>query len=93
LVGRKTTSKAGTPASPCGRPSNSPVSGVPAVEHPHERLGGGGALLAERGSAPAEPAAWRLAVPVQVLLAVLGDLADVVVLAAHRQLGDVHNHP
>ena len=32
--------------------------GVAAVEHPHERLGAGDALLAERLGAAAEPAAW-----------------------------------
>ncbi len=32
--------------------------GVAAVEHPHERLGTGGAFLAERLGPPAEPAAW-----------------------------------
>jgi hypothetical protein len=67
--------------------------GVAAVEHPHERLGGGGALLAERGGALAEPAARGLAVAGEVLLAVVGDLAEVVVLAADRQLGDIDNHP
>jgi hypothetical protein len=67
--------------------------GVAAVEDAHERLGGGGAVLAERGGALAEPAAGGLAVAGEVLLAVVGDLAEVVVLAADRQLGDVHDHP
>jgi peptidoglycan/LPS O-acetylase OafA/YrhL len=43
-------------------------------------------------AAPAEPAAWGLAVATQVLFAVFGDLADVVVLPAHRQLGDIRHH-
>jgi hypothetical protein len=30
--------------------------------------------------------------PAEVLFAVFGDLADVVVLAANRQLGDVRHH-
>jgi hypothetical protein len=41
------------------RPSQQlPSVGVAAVEHPHERLGAGDALLAERGRAAAEPSAW-----------------------------------
>jgi hypothetical protein len=67
--------------------------GVAAMEHVYERLGGGGAVLAKRGGALAEPAARGLAVAGEVLFAVVGDLAEIVVLAADRQLGDVHNHP
>jgi hypothetical protein len=66
--------------------------GVAAVEHPHERLGGRDAALAERLGAAAEPAAWWLSVAGQVLFAVFGDLADVVVLPANRPLRDVRDH-
>jgi hypothetical protein len=69
-----------------------PGVGVAAMEHPHERLGAGDAALAQRLGAATEPAAWRLAVAGQVLFAVAGDLADVVVLAANRQLGDIRHH-
>jgi hypothetical protein len=57
---------------------------VAALEDPLEPLGGRGAVLAECGGAGAVPAAWGLTVAAQVLLAVVSDLADVVVLPADR---------
>jgi hypothetical protein len=67
--------------------------GVPALEHglePHRRCF---ALQAQAGGAGAVPPAWGLAVAGQVRLVVSGQLAGVVRLPAHRQLGDVRHHP
>jgi hypothetical protein len=66
--------------------------GVAALEDPPERLGVGFAVLAEGGGALAVPPARALAVPGQVFLVVLGDLAGVVVLPPDRQLGHVRDH-
>jgi hypothetical protein len=49
-------------------------------------------LLVQRSGGAAEPAAWWLAVAGQVLFAVACDLADVAVLPANRQLGDIRHH-
>jgi hypothetical protein len=67
--------------------------GVAPLEDPLEPFGGRGAFLAERRGAGAVPAARGLAVAAQVLFAVVGDLADVVVLPAHCELGQIRDHP
>jgi hypothetical protein len=51
------------------------------------------ALQPKAGGAGAVPAAWGLAVAGQVLLVVGGQLAGVILLPAHRRLGDVRDHP
>ena len=51
------------------------------------------ALQPRAAGAGAVPPAWGLAVAGQVLLVVGGQLAGVVLLPAHRQLGDVGHHP
>jgi hypothetical protein len=51
------------------------------------------ALQAEGRGAGAVPAAWGLPVARQILLVVGGQLAGVVRLPPHRQLGDVGHHP
>ena len=92
LVGRSTTSKAGTALRPWGRPSSWPVSGVAALEDGLEAGDGCFALLAQRCSAGAVPAAWGLAVAGQVRFVVGGQLAGVVVLASGGQLGHIRHH-
>src|SRR5215216_624085 len=77
---------------PWGRPSSSPVSGVPTFEHAAEAGGRCFALQPQASSAGAVPAAWGLAVAGQLLLVVGGQLADVVGLPTHRELGDVGHH-
>jgi hypothetical protein len=51
------------------------------------------ALQSEAGGVGTVPPSWGLAVARQVLLVVVGQLAEVVVLPAHRQLGHVRYHP
>jgi len=51
------------------------------------------AMQAERAGGGAVPAAWGLTVTGQVLFVVGGQLAGVVLLPPHRQLGDVGHHP
>jgi hypothetical protein len=67
--------------------------GVAAFEHGlefgHRRF----ALQPEGGGGGAVPPPWGLAVTRQVLLVVGGQLAGVVGLPPHRQLGDVGHHP
>jgi hypothetical protein len=66
---------------------------VAALEHGLEPGHRCFALQPERGGAGAVPAAWGLAVARQVRLVVGGQLAGVIPLTAHRQLGDVGHHP
>jgi hypothetical protein len=66
---------------------------VPTFEHGLEPGHGCFALQPQAGSADAVPAAWGLAVARQVRLVVGGQLAGVVLLPAHRELGDVGHHP
>jgi hypothetical protein len=66
--------------------------GVAALEHAPEPRRRCFALQPEAGGAGAIPPAWRLAVAGQVLLVVGGQLAEIVVLAAYRQLGHVRHH-
>ena len=70
-----------------------PGVGVAALEDSLERLRGGDPLLTEGRGAGAVPAARSLTVAAQVLLAVVGNLADVVVLPPHRQLRQIRDHP
>jgi len=70
-----------------------PGPGMPALDQPPEALLGGFTVEAEAGGTLAVPAAGGLAVAGQVLLAIIGEPAQVVVLAASRQLGHVHYHP
>src|SRR5215211_7526151 len=67
--------------------------GVAALEHGLEPGHGCFALQPQAGGAGAVPAAWGLTVARQVLLVVGGQLAGVVPLPGHRQLGDVGHHP
>jgi hypothetical protein len=67
--------------------------GMAALEHGLEPGPGCFALQPQRGGAGAVPAAWGLAVAGQVRFVVGGQLAGVVLLPAHRQLGDVGHHP
>jgi hypothetical protein len=67
--------------------------GVAALEHGLEPGRRCFALHAKGGGAGAVPAAWGLAVAGQVLFVVGGQLARVVGLPPHRQLGDVGHHP
>jgi hypothetical protein len=48
---------------------------------------------AQAAGAGAVPPAWGLAVAGQVLFVVGGQLAGVILLPPHRQLGDVDDHP
>jgi hypothetical protein len=66
--------------------------GVAALEHCLEPGHGCFALQPEGAGAGAVPAAWTLAVARQVRLVVGSQLADVVLLPTHRQLGDVGHH-
>ena len=67
--------------------------GVAALEHGLEPGHRCFALQPEAAGAGAVPPAWGLTVAGQVLLVVGGQLAGVVLLPAHRQLGDVGHHP
>src|SRR5215218_1003345 len=67
--------------------------GVPAFEHGLEPGHRCFALQPEAAGAGAVPPAWTLAVAGQVLLVVGGQLAGVVRLPPHRELGDVGYHP
>jgi hypothetical protein len=93
LVGRRTRSKAGTALRPWGRPSSSPVSGWRALEHPPEAGRRCFALQPQGGGAGAVPPPRGLAVAGQVRLVVGRQLAEVVVLPPHRELGHVGHHP
>jgi hypothetical protein len=70
-----------------------PGRGVAALEHGLEPRHGCFALQPEAAGAGAVPAAWGLTVAGQILLVVGGQLAGVVLLPPHRQLGDVGYHP
>jgi hypothetical protein len=70
-----------------------PGAWVPALEHPLEPRRRCFALQPQRAGAGAVPPAWGLAVAGQVRLVVGGQLAGVVRLPPHRQLGDVGHHP
>jgi hypothetical protein len=67
--------------------------GVTALEHPPEPRRGCFALQPQAAGAGAVPAARGLTVARQVLLVVGGQLAGVVLLPPHRELGDVGHHP
>jgi hypothetical protein len=67
--------------------------GVAALEHRLEPGHGCFALQAKGGGAGAVPAPWTLTVAGQVRFVVGGQLAGVVLLPPHRQLGDVGHHP
>jgi hypothetical protein len=67
--------------------------GVAAFEHSLEPRRRCFACQPEGAGAVAVPAAWRLAVAGQVLFVVGSQLAGVVGLPAHRELGDVGHHP
>jgi hypothetical protein len=66
--------------------------GVAALEHALEPRRRCFALQPEGGGAGAVPPSWGLAVAGQVLLVVGGQLAEVVVLAADRELGHIRHH-
>ena len=83
----------GTALRPCGRPSSSPVVGVAALEHGLEPGHGCFALQPQAAGAGAVPPAWGLTVAGQILLVVGGQLAGVILLPPHRELGDVGHHP
>jgi hypothetical protein len=68
-------------------------AGVAALEHGLEPGHGCFALQAEAGGAGAIPPPWGLPVARQVLLVVGGQLAGVVLLPPHRQLGHIRHHP
>jgi hypothetical protein len=70
-----------------------PRRGIAALEHGLESRRRCFALQPQRGGAGAVPAAWGLTVAGQVRLVVGGQLASVVRLPPHRQLGDVGHHP
>jgi hypothetical protein len=67
--------------------------GVPALEHGLEPGHRCFALQPQAGGAGAVPPAWGLTVAGQVRLVVGGQLARVVRLPPHRELGDVGHHP
>jgi hypothetical protein len=67
-------------------------SGVAPLEHGLEPGHRCFALQPEGRGGGAVPAAWGLAVAGQVLFVVGGQLAGVVGLPAHRQLGDIGHH-
>jgi hypothetical protein len=67
--------------------------GVAALEHLPEARRGCFALQPQAAGAGAVPPARGLAVAGQILLVVGGQLAGVVGLPAHRELGDVGHHP
>jgi hypothetical protein len=69
-----------------------PRGRVPALEHGLEPGHRCFALQPQGGGASAVPAAWGLAVARQVLFVVGGQLASVILLPAHRELGDVGHH-
>jgi hypothetical protein len=64
-----------------------------ALEHPLEARRRCFALQPEAGGASAIPPARGLAVARQIRLVVGGQLAGVIGLPPHRQLGDVGHHP
>jgi hypothetical protein len=66
---------------------------VPALEHGLEPRRRCFALQPEAPGAGAVPLAWTLAVAGQIRLVVGGQLAGVVLLPPHRELGDVGHHP
>ena len=70
-----------------------PSRGVAALEHRLESGRRCFALQAEAGGAGAIPGAWGLPVARQVLLVIGGQLASEILLATHRELGDVGHHP
>jgi hypothetical protein len=67
--------------------------GVAALEHGLEPGRRCFALQPQAAGAGAVPPPWTLAVARQVLFVVGGQLAGVVGLPAHRELGDVGHHP
>jgi hypothetical protein len=66
---------------------------VPTFEHGLEPGHRCFALQPQRGDAGAAPATRGLTVAGQILLVVGGQLAGVILLSAHRELGDVGHHP
>jgi hypothetical protein len=66
---------------------------VAALKHAPEARRRCFALHPQAGGAGAVPTAWGLTVPRQVLLVVGGQLTGVILLPAHRQLGNVGHHP
>jgi hypothetical protein len=74
-------------------PEQLPGGGIAALEHPLEPRHRCFALQPEAAGAGAVPPAWGLAVARQILFVVGGQLAGVVLLPPHRQLGDVGHHP
>jgi hypothetical protein len=66
---------------------------VPALEHGLELGHRCFALQPQAAGGGAVPPAWGLTVARQVRLVVGGQLAGVVLLPPHRQLGDVGHHP
>jgi hypothetical protein len=67
--------------------------GVAALEHLLEPRRRCFAVQAERCGGGAVPPAWGLAVAGQIRFVVGGQLASVVLLPPHRELGDVGHHP
>jgi hypothetical protein len=70
-----------------------PGGGVAALEHPLEPRWRCFALQPQAAGPSAVPPAWGLAVAGQVRLVVGREFPGVVLLPAHRQLGDVGHHP
>jgi hypothetical protein len=70
-----------------------PSGRVAALEHALEPGHRCFALQSQRCGAGAVPPAWGLTVARQILLVVGGQLAGVILLPAHRELGDVGHHP
>ena len=66
---------------------------VATLEHGLERRRRCFALQPKAAGAGAVPPPWTLAVAGQVLFVVGGQLVGVILLPAHRQLGDVGHHP
>src|SRR5215216_140741 len=67
--------------------------GVAALEHGLEPGHGCFAFQPKAGGAGAVPPAWGLAVAGEILFVVIRKFAGVVLLTAHRELGDVGHHP
>jgi hypothetical protein len=70
-----------------------PRGRVAAFEHGLEPSHGCFALQPQGGGGGSVPPARRLAVARQILLVVGGQLAEVILLPAYRELGDVGHHP
>jgi hypothetical protein len=85
--------KGGDGVAAMGPAQQLPGRRVAALEDPLEPRRRCFALQPQASSAGAVPPARGLAVAGQILFVVLGELAGVVGLPAHRQLGDVGHHP